>query len=93
MHRFKTYVDDQPCQLSNNSQHAHILCSYKWDSLPSDKRPERGLLAIRAGLNAFANLRPAIVPRQVGLITQVIPMFDQVSIPLNITDRYQSLPK
>ncbi|GLC32987.1 hypothetical protein PLESTB_000383200 [Pleodorina starrii] len=37
---------------------------YKWDSLPSAQRPERGLLAIRAGLNAFANLRPAIVPRQ-----------------------------
>lgn len=41
-------------------------CSYKWDSLPSAQRPERGLLAIRAGLNAFANLRPAIVPKQVG---------------------------
>ncbi|GIL44512.1 hypothetical protein Vafri_1963 [Volvox africanus] len=37
---------------------------YKWDALPSAQRPERGLLAIRAGLNAFANLRPAIVPRQ-----------------------------
>ncbi|KAG2493346.1 hypothetical protein HYH03_008479 [Edaphochlamys debaryana] len=37
---------------------------YKWDTLPSAQRPERGLLAIRAGLNAFANLRPAIVPRQ-----------------------------
>jgi hypothetical protein len=39
-------------------------CSYKWDTLPAGQRPERGLLAIRAGLNAFANLRPAIVPRQ-----------------------------
>jgi len=29
--------------------------------LPADQRPERGLLALRAGLNAFANLRPAIV--------------------------------
>ncbi|KAI8470942.1 MAG: 3-Isopropylmalate dehydrogenase, splicing variant a [Monoraphidium minutum] len=37
---------------------------YKWDTLPADKRPERGLLGLRAGLNAFANLRPAIVPRQ-----------------------------
>ncbi|KAG1660899.1 hypothetical protein FOA52_015941 [Chlamydomonas sp. UWO 241] len=37
---------------------------YKWDTLPAADRPERGLLAIRAGLNAFANLRPAIVPRQ-----------------------------
>ncbi|MFA5159616.1 MAG: 3-isopropylmalate dehydrogenase [Candidatus Omnitrophota bacterium] len=30
----------------------------KWDSLPSDQRPEKGLLALRKGLNAFANLRP-----------------------------------
>lgn len=39
--------------------------SYKWDTLPADQRPERGLLGLRAGLNAFANLRPAIVPKQV----------------------------
>lgn len=37
---------------------------YKWDTLPAAQRPERGLLALRAGLNAFANLRPAIVPPQ-----------------------------
>ena len=37
------------------------LCSYQWDNLPAEQRPERGLLALRAGLNAFANLRPAIV--------------------------------
>nr|QKY15178.1 3-isopropylmalate dehydrogenase, splicing variant a (leuBA) [Polytomella parva] len=37
---------------------------YKWDKLPSAQKPEKGLLNIRAGLNAFANLRPAIVPRQ-----------------------------
>ncbi len=29
--------------------------------MPADQRPERGLLALRAGLKAFANLRPAIV--------------------------------
>lgn len=32
----------------------------KWDSLPPAERPERGLLAIRADLDLFANLRPAI---------------------------------
>eukprot|EP00775_Hariotina_reticulata_P012676 gene12676-12803_t len=37
---------------------------YKWDTLPADQRPERGLLGLRSGLNAFANLRPAIVPPQ-----------------------------
>lgn len=38
-----------------------MFCSYKWDSLPSASRPEGGLLALRTGLNAFANLRPAVV--------------------------------
>lgn len=34
---------------------------YKWDTLPQDLRPERGLLGLRSGLESFANLRPAIV--------------------------------
>ncbi|MCX7841541.1 MAG: 3-isopropylmalate dehydrogenase [Clostridia bacterium] len=33
----------------------------KWDTLPGNKRPEAGLLAIRAGLGLFANLRPAVI--------------------------------
>ena len=41
---------------------------YKWDSLPPEQRPERGLLAMRSGLNAFANLRPAEVSRVCVLI-------------------------
>lgn len=36
----------------------------KWDTLPADLRPEHGLLGLRAGLNLFANLRPArILPQ------------------------------
>ncbi len=31
----------------------------KWDNLPTDKRPEKGLLRIRKELDLFANLRPA----------------------------------
>ena len=34
---------------------------WKYDSLPRDQRPERGLLRIRKGLNLFANLRPALL--------------------------------
>ncbi len=30
----------------------------KWDGVPTDSRPERGLLRLRAALNVFANLRP-----------------------------------
>ena len=31
----------------------------KWDTLPGNLRPEKGLLAIRKGLGLFANVRPA----------------------------------
>lgn len=31
---------------------------YKWDNLPGDLRPEKGLLGIRKALDLFANLRP-----------------------------------
>jgi 3-isopropylmalate dehydrogenase len=33
----------------------------KWDGLPFDKKPERGLLRLRKDMELFANLRPAIV--------------------------------
>jgi 3-isopropylmalate dehydrogenase len=33
----------------------------KWDALPMNKRPEKGLLKIRAGMDLFANLRPALL--------------------------------
>ncbi|MEO3704244.1 3-isopropylmalate dehydrogenase [Trichormus azollae] len=43
---------------------------YKWDSLPSHLRPEAGLLGLRAGLELFANLRPAkILPQLVDAST------------------------
>ncbi len=34
---------------------------YKWESLDIAIRPEKGLLGLRAGLDLFANLRPAIL--------------------------------
>lgn len=33
----------------------------KWDALPADVRPEKGLLGIRKALGLFANLRPAVI--------------------------------
>jgi 3-isopropylmalate dehydrogenase len=33
----------------------------KWDNLPFDKKPERGLLRLRKDMELFANLRPAVV--------------------------------
>lgn len=34
---------------------------YQWDTLPRPQRPETGLLALRAGMELFANLRPATI--------------------------------
>ncbi|WP_448560597.1 3-isopropylmalate dehydrogenase [Trichothermofontia sp.] len=34
---------------------------YQWDTLPRHQRPETGLLALRAGMGLFANLRPATI--------------------------------
>lgn len=36
----------------------------KWDKLPGGDRPEKGLLKIRETFNLFANLRPAILYKQ-----------------------------
>jgi len=33
----------------------------KWDDLPFDQKPERGLLRLRKDMELFANLRPAVV--------------------------------
>ena len=33
----------------------------KWDGMPADLRPEKGLLGIRKALGLFANLRPAVI--------------------------------
>ena len=42
----------------------------RWDGLERDIRPERGLLALRAELGVFANLRPAIAyPQLAGAST------------------------
>ncbi|MCR4626529.1 MAG: 3-isopropylmalate dehydrogenase [Treponema sp.] len=36
----------------------------KWDNLPSELRPEKALLGLRGGLKVYANLRPAVMFKQ-----------------------------
>lgn len=48
---------------------------YKWDTLPGDKRPEAGLLGIRAALGLFANLRPAKI---YGPLKDACPLKDEI---------------
>jgi 3-isopropylmalate dehydrogenase len=45
----------------------------KWDGLPREQRPERGLLAIRKELGLFANLRPAILYPQLANASTLKP--------------------
>lgn len=46
---------------------------FKYDTLPRDKRPERGLLRIRKELNLFANLRPALLYPQLAAASTLKP--------------------
>ena len=45
----------------------------KWDTLERPLRPERGLLAIRADLELFANLRPAVLYPQLAAASSLKP--------------------
>ena len=36
----------------------------KWNAMPGDKRPEKGLLRLRAGMQVYSNNRPAKIWRQ-----------------------------
>jgi len=47
----------------------------KWDNVPSDIRPERALLGLRGGLKVYANLRPAVMFRQ---LKAACPLKDDV---------------
>ncbi len=54
---------------------------HKWDSLPSHLRPEQGLLGLRAGLELFANLRPAkILPQLIDASSLKKDIVDGVDI-------------
>lgn len=45
----------------------------KWDDLPGELRPERGLLGIRSELGLYANLRPAIIHKALASASPIKP--------------------
>ena len=47
----------------------------KWDSLPGELRPEKALLGLRAGLGLYANLRPAVLHRE---LSEACPLKDSL---------------
>ncbi|MBP3365511.1 MAG: 3-isopropylmalate dehydrogenase [Treponema sp.] len=48
----------------------------KWDSLPSEIRPEKALLGLRSGMKVFANLRPAVMWKQ---LKDACPLKDEIA--------------
>ncbi|MCI5829515.1 MAG: 3-isopropylmalate dehydrogenase [Spirochaetia bacterium] len=47
----------------------------KWDNLASELRPEKALLGLRGGMKVFANLRPAVMFRQ---LKDACPLKDEI---------------
>jgi 3-isopropylmalate dehydrogenase len=55
-----------PPETLEKAKHSHAVLlgavgGPKWENIERSMRPERGLLAIRAGLGLYANLRPALL--------------------------------
>lgn len=69
----------------------------KWDALPSDTRPERGLLRLRQSLDLFANLRPAkLYTALVGassLRPEVVQGIDILVVRELVSDIYYGQPR
>ena len=45
--------------LKSDSVLLGAVGGYKWDNMPVDKRPEKGLLRIRKAMGLYSNIRPA----------------------------------
>ena len=69
----------------------------KYDALPREQRPERGLLAIRKAMNVFSNLRPALVyPELVAASTlkpEVVSGLDIIIVRELVGDIYFGEPR
>ena len=47
----------------------------KWDNVPGNLRPEKALLGLRGGMKVFANLRPAVMWKQ---LKDACPLKDEI---------------
>ena len=69
----------------------------RWDELPPDKRPERGLLRLRQALDLFANLRPAKLYTALAdastLRPEVVQGIDLIVVRELVSDIYYGQPR
>lgn len=69
----------------------------RWDALPPDKRPERGLLRLRQALDLFANLRPAKIYTALvdasTLRPEVVQGIDLIVVRELVSDIYYGQPR
>lgn len=56
----------------------------KWDNLPGHQRPEQALLGLRAGLGLYANLRPAVLHRELSAACPLKDSFVEDGIDIMI---------
>lgn len=63
---FKTPLPESTLNLALSSDATLLgaVGDWKYDTLPPELRPEKALLGIRKGMGLFANLRPAIVLKE-----------------------------
>ncbi len=92
-------VSDETVQAARNAD-AVLLGAVggpQWDDLPTDKRPEKGLLALRQILDLFANLRPASVHESLvhasTLRPEVVSGIDLLVVRELVSDIYFGEPR
>ena len=66
-------ADTLEAALASDAVFLGAVGGNEFNSLPPDKRPEAGLLAIRAALGGFANLRPAFAFKELAVNSPLRP--------------------
>ncbi len=59
--------------LASDSVLLGAIGGYKWDKLPGDIRPERGLLGLRSAMGLYSNVRPARLFPQLAFASPLKP--------------------
>ncbi|MFV1957151.1 MAG: 3-isopropylmalate dehydrogenase [bacterium] len=92
-------VSDETVQAARNAD-AVLLGAVggpQWDDLPTDKRPEKGLLALRQILDLYANLRPVSVHESLvhasTLRPEVVSGIDLLVVRELVSDIYFGEPR